>query len=64
MKSHTPDADLLKLMYRQVKSLELGPLLWGLTILAKDTATYLTVHGVNNEIGEGISPRLPRHAQR
>ncbi len=54
MKPHTPDADLLKLMYRQVKTLELGPLLWGLTILAKDTATYLTVHGINNEVGEGF----------
>lgn len=55
MKPHTLlDADLLKPMYRQVKDLDLGPLLSGLTILAKDTATYLTVHGVNNEIGEGF----------
>lgn len=55
MKPQTPNADhLLKPMYRQVKDLELGPLLSGLTILAKDTATYLTAHGVDNEIGEGF----------
>lgn len=55
MKPHTLlDADLLKPMYRQVKDLDLGPLLSGLTILAKDTATYLTAHGVNNEMGEGF----------
>ena len=55
MKPQTPNADhLLKPMYRQVKDLELGPLLSGLTILAKDTATYLTAHGVNNEMGEGF----------
>lgn len=54
MKPHTTDADLLKPMYRQVKDLDLGPLLSGLTILAKDTATYLTAHGVNNEKGEAF----------
>lgn len=55
MKPQTSNADhLLKPMYRQVKDLELGPLLSGLTILAKDTATYLTAHGVDNEMGEGF----------
>jgi len=54
MKPHTLDADLLKPMYRQVKDLDLGPLLAGLTILVKDTATYLTANGVNNEMAEGF----------
>lgn len=54
MKPHTPDADLLKPMYNQVKDIDLGRLLSGLTILAKDSATFLTTHGVDSEMAEGF----------
>ena len=54
MKPQTQDADLLKLMYCQVQDLDFGPLLSGLTILVKDTATYITVYGVDNDMAEGF----------
>ena len=46
------NVDRLELMYQQVKDLEVGLLLSGLTILVKGTATYLTTHGIDNEMAE------------
>lgn len=51
---HTRHVDRLERMYSQVKDLELGLLLSGLTILVKDTAIYLTAQGIDNEIAEGF----------
>lgn len=44
----------LENMYMQVKDLDVGLLLSGLTILAKDTATYLTASGVDNDMAEAF----------
>lgn len=51
---HTQHVDRLERMYRQVTELERGLLLSGLTILAKDTTSYLTANGVDNEMAEGF----------
>jgi hypothetical protein len=51
---HTQRIDSLEAMFRQVKDLELGLLLSGLTILVKDTATFLTAYGLDDEMAEGF----------
>jgi len=50
----THHADHLEQMYSQVKDLESGLLFSGLTILAKDTAIFLTAHGIADEMAEGF----------
>lgn len=51
---HTQHTDRLERMYSQVKDLELGLLLSGLTILVKDTEIYLTAYGLDNAMAEGF----------
>lgn len=51
---HTQYTDRLERMYSQVKDLELGLLLSGLTILVKDTEIYLTAYGLDNAMAEGF----------
>ncbi|MCW5599984.1 hypothetical protein [Nitrosomonas sp.] len=51
---HTQHTDRLERMYSQVKDLELGLLLSGLTILVKDTEIYLTSYGLDNVMAEGF----------
>lgn len=54
MKPYTQNTDVLKTMYRQVRDLDLGRLLSGLTILVKDTEIYLTAYGLDNAVAEGF----------
>ena len=51
---HTQRIDSLEVMFRQVRDLELGLLLSGLTILVKDTATFLTAYGIDDVMAEGF----------
>lgn len=51
---HTQHTDRLEQLYHQVKDLELGLLLSGLTILVKDTEIYLTAYGLDNAMAEGF----------
>lgn len=48
------NVDDLESMYKQIRDLDVGLLLSGLTILVKDTATYLTASGVDNEMAEAF----------
>lgn len=50
----TQSVSTLEAMYREIKYLELGVLLSGLTILVKDMAAYQTTHGINSEMAEGF----------
>lgn len=54
MKPYTQNTDVLKAMYRQVRDLDEGRLLSGLTILVKDTGIYLTAYGLDNAVAEGF----------
>lgn len=51
---HTQRINRLEEMFRQVRGLNLDLLLSGLTILVKDTATFLTAYGLDDEMAEGF----------
>lgn len=52
--SNTQEIDPLKEMYKQVKDLDFDLLISGLTVLLKDTMTYITEQGIDSQTAEGF----------